>query len=164
DPLAVDTVLGADPRLAPWVRANQGMRIPGVLDGNEALVRAIVGQGGTGKSARAQLQRLVDELGDELPDSFYDVPNGRNERSRITKLFPTPATVASHAHSIVRGPRAQTDTLVRVCEALADGSLQVDIADTREAMTKRLRSIKGIGPWTADYLALRLLGNPDVHR
>ena len=70
--------------------------------------------------------------------------------------------IAEHAHEVLRGPAARTDTVRRVAAALADGSLAIDLSDTRDDVTDRLTAIRGIGPWTADYVAMRVLGHPDV--
>jgi AraC family transcriptional regulator of adaptative response / DNA-3-methyladenine glycosylase II len=169
DPYAVDSVLSRDGRLAAQVVRVPGIRVPGALDAGEMLMRAIIGQQVTISAARTQLTRLVDALGDELPasiapprdddaahagDAAVDTPRPR--------LFPTSAAIADHAHEILRGPAARTDTVRRVAAALADGSLAIDLSDTRDDLTARLTAIRGIGDWTADYVAMRVLGHPDV--
>ena len=158
DPQAVDTVLSRDERLASEVARVPGIRVPGALDAGEMLIRALLGQQVTVAAARTQLARLVDALGDKLPLSIHD-----DDAAHVhPRLFPTPAAIAEHAHEILRGPVARTDTVRRVAEALADGSLSIDISDTRDDVTARLTAIRGIGPWTADYVVMRALGHPDV--
>ena len=154
DPQAVDAVLRTDQRLAAQVRAIPGIRIPGAVNATEILARAVLGQQVTVASARQQLERLVAELGVPLSETVA----GQTEY----RLFPTAATIAEHAPEIIRGPRRRTETLQRVCAALADGSLDVDVSTPRTELTRRLIAIHGIGPWTADYVALRFLGHPDV--
>jgi AraC family transcriptional regulator of adaptative response / DNA-3-methyladenine glycosylase II len=158
DPAAVDDVLSRDPRLAPAVDRVPGIRVPGALDASEMLMRALLGQQVTVSSARTQLTRLVEALGEEVPAVV--APAGADEPA--WRLFPTPAVIADHAHEILRGPVARTDTVRRVAAALADGSLHIDLADTRDDVAARLTAIRGIGPWTADYVTLRTLGHPDV--
>jgi AraC family transcriptional regulator of adaptative response / DNA-3-methyladenine glycosylase II len=160
DPTAVDAVLARDPRLASAVARVPGIRVPGALDAGEMLVRALLGQQVTVASARTQLTRLVEALGDEVPATV--APTADLEDGTPSRLFPTPGAIAEHAHEILRGPAARTDTVRRVAGALADGSLAIDLADTRDDVTARLTSIRGIGPWTADYVVLRTLGHPDV--
>jgi len=157
DPQAVDAVLSRDGRLATEVARVPGIRVPGALDAGEMLIRALLGQQVTVSAARTQLARLVDALGEQLPLSIDDDAAGAHHH-----LFPTPAAIAEHAHEILRGPAARTDTVRRVAEALADGSLSIDISDTRDDVTARLTAIRGIGPWTADYMVMRALGHPDV--
>lgn len=164
DPGAVDAVLSRDERLAPAVARVPGIRVPGALDAGEMLMRALLGQQVTVASARTQLTRLVETLGEEVPLAVgaagEEPSEGDTEAPR--RLFPTPASIAEHAHEILRGPAARTDTIRRVAAALADGSLTIDLADTRDDVTERLTAIRGIGPWTADYVVMRALGHPDV--
>ena len=167
DPQAVDAVLSRDARLSAEVARVPGIRVPGALDAGEMLIRALLGQQVTVSSARTQLARLVDALGEEVPPSIAPASaspgdtdlDGVEARSR---LFPTATAIAEHAHEILRGPAARTDTVRRVAEALADGSLAIDVSDTRDDVTARLTAIRGIGPWTADYVVMRALGHPDV--
>lgn len=158
DPVAVDAALGADPRLQEAVTSRPGIRIPGIADSHEAVVRAVIGQQVSEASARTTVQRLVDALGEPLESPH---PTGE-DGAAITRLFPTAEAIALHARELVRGPSARTATLVRACEALADGSLTVDIGRGHGALVADLRAIRGIGPWTADYTALRALQSPDI--
>lgn len=161
DPSAIDAVLAHDDRLAPAVARVPGIRAPGAVDAGEMLMRALLGQQVTVASARTQVTRLVRELGETVAGALAERPSDDDETA-LRYLFPTPAAIAEHAHEILRGPAARTDTVRRVAAALADGSLTVDIADTRDDATARLTAIRGIGPWTADYVVLRALGHPDV--
>lgn len=162
DPDAVDDVLSRDERLAPAVAHVPGIRVPGALDAGEMLVRALLGQQVTVASARTQLTRLVETLGEEVPLAVASGGDDDAEAGAPRRLFPTPGAIAEHAHEILRGPAARTDTVRRVAAALADGSLTIDLADTRDDVTERLTAIRGIGPWTADYVVMRALGHPDV--
>ena len=162
DPFAVDAVLKAHPRLSPLVASTPGIRIPGIMDASEAVVRAILEHGEPYRKARFHLQSLVDELGDPLPTPFHPTTDEDTEDSVVTKLFPAPSAIASNARRILHGSRRRTMVLERVCEALADGTLVLDLAETRESMRERLLSIEGFGEGMADYVALRVLGNPDV--
>ena len=165
DPQAVDAVLARDPRLTSQVSRVPGIRVPGALDAGEMLMRALIGQQVTVAAARTQLTRLVETLGEVMPASVAPVcdesPDGDAGASDM-RLFPTSAVIAEHAHEVLRGPAARTDTVRRVASALQDGSLSIDLSDTRDDVTARLTAIRGIGPWTADYVAMRVLGHPDV--
>lgn len=77
-------------------------------------------------------------------------------------LFPSPAELAEHGARLVTGPAARAATLVRVAGSLVDGTLAPDLAQTREELVASLTAIRGIGPWTADSVAMRFLGHPDV--
>lgn len=154
DPNAVDSVLTRDARLAGPVRDAPGIRIPGAVDATEILTRAIIGQQVTVSSARRHLDRLVAATGEPLPTELTHETGWR--------LFPDPESIADRAGRLVRGPRRRTETLVQVCQLLADGKLPMDVSTGKEELISRLTQIRGIGPWTAHYVALRFLGHPDV--
>jgi AraC family transcriptional regulator of adaptative response / DNA-3-methyladenine glycosylase II len=143
DPLAVDAALGADPLLRELVRAAPGRRVPGCVDAAEIAFRAVLGQQVSVAAARTQATRLTERLGEPLP-----APSGA-----VTHLFPAPAALAELDPEELPMPRARGRSLVGLAAALADG---LDPRD-REA----LLSLRGIGPWTADYVAMRC-GDPDI--
>lgn len=156
DPVAIDSVLARDPRVAPSVAAHPGTRLPGAVDPFEMLVRAIVGQQVSVASARTTVQRLVDALGEPLPSGLASSDAG------VTLAFPTPEAVASHAAQVVRGPAARTRALVAAAEAVASGDLELDAGKTLAEFTSALEALPGVGPWTSHYLAMRVLGSPDI--
>ena len=152
DPVAVDEVLGADPSLAPSVAAVPGIRVPGSVDGAELVLRALLGQQVTVAAARTAAMKLTAALGEPLA-----TPDGE-----LTTLFPTPAAVADHAPELIGGPRRRLDTIVAVCRALADGELDVHVGADPVELDRSLQAMPGVGPWTAGYVALRVLGATDV--
>ncbi|WP_062209960.1 AlkA N-terminal domain-containing protein [Demequina oxidasica] len=154
DPLAIDEALARDSRLAPSVAAHPGTRIPGSMGTTEMAVRAIVGQQVSVAAARTATERLVEQLGEPLPAALAD--------SRVGVLFPAPEALAESAADVLTGPLARRETVTRTAGAIADGSLPLDVSQTRADLTGALEALRGIGPWTSNYLALRLLGSPDV--
>lgn len=162
DPVAVDRVLGADPLLAPLVDAVPGIRIPGAVDLGEMLVRAMVGQQITVVAARTQLTRLVAALGEPVPPALAGSSGESTGVPTLTHAFPSMAAVADGAADVLTGPRARIDAIRAAAAELASGALAPDLAMTREELTTRLTALKGIGPWTADYVSMRYLGHPDV--
>lgn len=154
DPVAVDTALSADPALAGRVAAIPGIRLPGAVDAEEMLFRAIVGQQITVAAARTQLNRLAAACGSE-PEPSEGFPG-------LTHLFPTAARIAATGRDVLVGPRAKIDTILRVAEALAAGELRLGLGDDTAGQHARLTAIAGIGDWTAGYVGMRVLGNPDV--
>ncbi len=154
DAQAIDQALAADPLLAPSVAATPGIRLPGSMDPEETLFRALLGQQVSVAAARTALSRLADALGESVPDA-----GGTPELSR---LFPTAARIAADGRSVLRGPAARIDTVIRVAEALASGDLVLGYGQTRPALEASLVSLAGIGPWTAGYVAMRVLGSPDI--
>lgn len=179
DARAIDTALAVDPTLAPLVAATPGVRVPGAVGLTEILVRAIVGQQVTVAAARGQLARLVAEIGEPVPAAITPPalgpdPPALGHDPAVTGVepaasgvqqalaFPTAAAIAEHAGRIIRGPRARTETVARVCAAIADGDLTVEDRPSAPELIDRLVALRGIGPWTADYVAMRLLGDPDI--
>ena len=151
DPLAVAEVLGADPVLAPYVAANPGRRAPGAVDGLELAVRAIAGQQVSVASATAVVARIAATLGTPLA-----TPTGT-----VTRLFPDAATLADAPDGALPVPTARRATIRAVAAAIATGHLVLGAGADRHEATARLQEIPGIGPWTAGYVALRALGDPD---
>jgi AraC family transcriptional regulator, regulatory protein of adaptative response / DNA-3-methyladenine glycosylase II len=153
DPAAVDDVLGADPALAPAVAAVPGIRVPGTVDGAETALRTVLGQQVSVTAARTAADRLVAALGDKLPPTLAaDGPD---------LLFPTPAAVAERGAEVLRGPARRIATVIGLAGAIADGSLVLDAGRDAADLRASLTALPGIGPWTAGYLAMRLLGDPD---
>jgi AraC family transcriptional regulator of adaptative response / DNA-3-methyladenine glycosylase II len=157
DARAIDIALSSDPSLAASVREHPGIRVPGSLDPDEILFRALIGQQVSVAGARTALSRLAATLGTELDTA----PIGR-ETTGFTRLFPTAEQIARGAAEIIRGPRKRTETIVRVAERLAAGELKLDVGMSRDELNDSLLEIPGIGPWTAGYVAMRVLGSPDV--
>jgi len=142
DSVAIDAALSTDATLRPLVAALPGLRLPGVLDAEEALFRTLVGQQISVAAARTVLGRLTAELGTD-------------------GLFPTATQIAS-SDGVVRGPASRVRTIMAVAEAAAGGELSLDVGTSVGEFTARLVALPGVGPWTAGYLAMRVLGNPDV--
>lgn len=151
NPVSADAALSTDPLLAPRVSAVPGIRLPGCVDPDEILVRAMVGQQITVAAARTALNQLV-ALATPSP-----LPQGT-----MTHFFPTAAQLADGARGILRGPQRRIDSIVGVASMLADGSLRLGPDDTVESLEAKLLPIPGIGPWTVGYLAMRVLASPDV--
>lgn len=151
DAAAIDAVLALDPALAPSVASVPGMRVPGSLSPEETLFRALIGQQISVAAARTLLGRLAEALGDRLPDSRGG-----------WLLFPSAAQIAAGGREVLRGPAARINTIMRVAEALASGELQLDVGESTAELTARLTALPGIGPWTAGYVAMRVLGSPDI--
>ena len=155
DPMAVGDVLGADPVLAPLAARHPGLRVPGHVDGAEIAVRAVLGQQVSVAAARTAAARLAEQHGTALDGSPGDsVPT--------PVLFPTPDVIAELDPESLPMPRSRARALIALCGALAGGDLDLDRGANREAVRADLLTIPGIGPWTADYIALRALGDPDV--
>lgn len=152
DPRAVDEHLGADPVLGGLVRATPGLRVPGQVDGAETAVRTVIGQQVSVSGARTVAGRIVAEHGRPVESH---VPG-------LTHLFPDAATLAGLDPEDLPMPRARGRALVGLAAALAEGSVVLDRGPDRDDVRRALLALSGIGPWTADYVAMRALGHPDV--
>lgn len=139
------------PALTAAITARPALAQPGCADAHEMLIRAIVGQQITVAAATRQLT-LLAALGDALPPAL--VGDG------IERCFPSMAQVAAGAE-VLRGPAAKTAAVRRAAEAVASGAIDVSPASDLAVMQEQLLQLKGIGPWTVGYLALRM-GDPDV--
>jgi AraC family transcriptional regulator of adaptative response / DNA-3-methyladenine glycosylase II len=152
DPVAVAAALGADDVLGPVVRRAPGLRVPGHVDGDEVAVRAVVGQQVSVAGARTVAARFVGRWGEPVDT---DVPG-------LTHLFPSSAVLAEQDPEDLPMPRARGRALVGLCAALAARDIVLDRGADRDDVRTALLALPGIGPWTADYVALRALGHPDV--
>ena len=152
DPVAVGDVLGRDPVLGRLVRAAPGRRAPGVVDGTELAVRAVIGQQVSVAAARTIAGRIVAALGTPLA-----APSGG-----LTHLFVDAEQITGASDADLPMPAARRRSLRALAGALAEGSLALDAGADRPSALGALRGIPGIGPWTAGYIALRALGDPDV--
>ncbi|MDZ8170921.1 DNA-3-methyladenine glycosylase 2 family protein [Microbacterium xanthum] len=151
DPIAVDEALAQHPELASRVSALPGIRVPGAADAHEMLIRAMVGQQITVAAARTALTTLTDRLGERI-----------ESREGSDRLFPTMAAIAERGHEVLRGPAARIRALTGAAAALASGELSLGPGDDGAEQRAALLARPGIGPWTADYVRMRVLADPDV--
>jgi AraC family transcriptional regulator of adaptative response / DNA-3-methyladenine glycosylase II len=152
DPIAIDAVLAVDPLLGALVRRAPGRRVPGTVDGEELALRAVLGQQVSVPAARTTAGKISRALGEPLP-----APDGR-----LTHLFPRAEAVAEADPAVLPGPRRRSETLRALSRALASGEVAPYPGSDRDEVRSGLLSIRGIGPWTADYIAMRALGDPDA--
>jgi AraC family transcriptional regulator of adaptative response / DNA-3-methyladenine glycosylase II len=152
DPAAVGEVLGVDPLLGPAVATLPGLRIPGHVDGDELIVRAVLGQQVTVSGARTIAGRLAAAYGRPLP-----TPVGT-----VTRAFPSAAVLAGLSPSDLPMPEGRARALLRITELLATGAIVLDPGADRDEVSARLLAVPGIGPWTVAYVRMRALGDPDA--
>ncbi|MDZ5445701.1 AlkA N-terminal domain-containing protein [Micromonospora sp. 4G57] len=173
DPTAVDETLAHDPALAPAVRAEPGVRLPRAVDGFEMALRAIATQQVSLQSARTTLTRLR-QAATPTPDPAVHpdvaVEHGvsgqqlhdRPEWGGALRGFLTAEEVVGLPDGAFRMPAVRRETIRGVARAVVDGGLELEPGGDREETVRRLTALPGIGPWTAGYVAMRALGDPDV--
>jgi AraC family transcriptional regulator of adaptative response / DNA-3-methyladenine glycosylase II len=150
DPDEVSAALRRDPLLGPLVRRRPGLRIAGAWDSFECAVRAVVGQQVSVEAARTLAARIVERHGVRLPVPVRG----------LTHLFPSPAALASADLSGLGLTTARAASIGGLARAVEDGRL--DLRGPAEDVAAGLRALPGFGDWTAQYVALRGLGEPDA--
>ena len=156
DPIAIGAHLGRDPALAPLVAARPGLRVPGAWDGLELAVRAILGQQITVAAATALAGKLVAAHGEPLPPALADQTLG------LTHVFPSAATLAASDLASLGMPRARAMALSGVAAASLTDPLLFSARRSLDEAIARLKALPGIGEWTAQYIAMRQLREPDA--
>jgi AraC family transcriptional regulator of adaptative response / DNA-3-methyladenine glycosylase II len=151
DPVAIIETLSKATALTDLVHARPGLRSPGAVDGFELAVRAIAGQLVSLASARRSLTRIAYVYGERV---------GFN--GRTWTIFPTAVTIAGIDPSTLPVRRAQGAAIVAVAQAIDRGDLDLGPGADRDEAERKLVAIKGIGPWTARYVRMRALSDPDV--
>jgi AraC family transcriptional regulator of adaptative response / DNA-3-methyladenine glycosylase II len=152
DPVAVCGYLAGDAVLGPLARACPGRRSPGHVDGDELALRAVLGQQVSVAAARRLGARLAAEYGKPLSAAS----------GSLTHLFPDAATIAAADPGSLPMPRARAQALTGLAAALASGRIRLHPGADRDQETARLLALPGIGPWTATYIRMRALCDPDV--
>jgi AraC family transcriptional regulator of adaptative response / DNA-3-methyladenine glycosylase II len=152
DAAAADEVLARDPALAPLVAGAPGTRVPGAADPAELAIRAVLGQQISVVAARTAAAGLVRGLGRPLP-----APDGT-----LTHAFPSPDALSEVPDELLRMPRARQRTIRVLAAALAAGDVDVRRGADPARLRAGLLELAGIGPWTAEYVAMRAAGDPDA--
>ena len=152
DPLSVVEVLSKDRRLSSIVKKRPGLRAPGAVDGTELAIQAVLGQQVSLAAARTLSSRLVTAHGDVI----------KIADPTLTHLFPHAASIADADLARLGVPATRRATLRAVARAVADGTLALDPGADRTETYHQLLQLPGIGEWTAGYIVMRALGDPDT--
>jgi len=153
DSTAVDAELGADATLAGLVKARPGLRVPGAWDAFEISVRAILGQQVSVSAATTFATRLVEAFGTPLNLGHDDT---------LKFLFPEPDALKDADIARIGLTTRRAETVRQMATAFAEGRVDLVAANNLGAAQDILCSVPGIGPWTAQYIAMRVLGDPDA--
>jgi len=152
DPLAISAHLAKDPALARLVATRPGLRVPGAWDGFELAIRAVLGQQITVSAAVRLAARLV---------AAHGVPLAQPNRD-LTHVFPRPDVLARADVSSLGMPRRRAATISAIAAAVVAEPDLFSASSGLDEAIKRLRLLDGIGEWTAHYIALRQLREPDA--
>lgn len=154
DIAAIDGHLARDPDLAAWIAERPGVRVPGAWDGFELAVRALLGQQITVVGARTLAGRLAEQAGEPLPSAI--------DGGGLLRLFPTAEAVAAINPAVIGLTRARGAALQGVAQAMAADPRLLRAYETLEETVAKLEALPGVGAWTAHYIAMRALREPDA--
>jgi AraC family transcriptional regulator of adaptative response / DNA-3-methyladenine glycosylase II len=148
---SITAMLRGDAALARYIESDPGLRVPGCWDGFELTTRAILGQQITVKGATALAGRLVRKFGKPFSGS-----------KDLMYVFPGPEVLADAKISTIGLTSARAETVRALARAVCGGRINfAEIVDSQEFLT-RLCELPGIGKWTAQYVAMRALREPDA--
>ena len=153
NPQAIADTFRHDAVLGPCVARHPGLRLPGGWDGFEIAVRAILGQQISVAAARTLATRIVQRWGEPLPAA--PLPG-------LERLFPTPAALAQADLREIGLTTTRAATISAMAQALLDGRVDFSAEQSLETFVARWVALPGIGAWTAHYIAMRALGDPDA--
>ncbi|HEY5821976.1 MAG TPA: AlkA N-terminal domain-containing protein [Propionibacteriaceae bacterium] len=152
DPEVVDEHLGRDPHLSDMIAVAPGLRIPGTTDPHELAFQVLIGQQISMAAAVTCAAKITKSYGEELETPGFG----------LTSLFPTAQALAEVDPTLLPMPRARGRALVSLARALASGVVDLSGSESLAQMRSSLLAQPGIGPWTADGIAMRALGDRDV--
>jgi AraC family transcriptional regulator of adaptative response / DNA-3-methyladenine glycosylase II len=152
DPVSIDDALASDDVLRPLIERNAGLRVAGSVDAGETLVRAIVGQQISVSGARTVLGRVTRAVAEPLTLSH----------AGLTHVFPAMDRLAKADVVDYPMPVARAETIRRVGQLVTDGLVDLGPGVDRTELVEQLVAVRGIGRWTAQYVVMRGLGDPDV--
>jgi len=151
DSREIAIALAVDPLLTKRIEAMPGLRVPGCWDGFELAVRAILGQQVPVRGASTFAGRLVRTFGNPISTS-----------PPLTHLFPFPEVLAEGDVARIGLPKKRAETVRALARAVSKARIVFDSVTNVEEFRARLLEIPGIGEWTAQYIAMRVLGDPDA--
>jgi AraC family transcriptional regulator of adaptative response / DNA-3-methyladenine glycosylase II len=152
DPTSVNEALGRDGLLGGLVRERPGRRVPGTVDGPELAVKAVLGQQVSLRAASTLAARLLTRCDERLARPF----------GTVTHLFPAPAALLEAISGGVAMPASRQRALRALLEALDSGEITIDSGADRAEIRRDLLALPGVGEWTAEYVAMRALRDPDA--
>lgn len=152
----IDAVLARDESLRKIQRKFKGLRVPGAWDGFELTIRAILGQQISVKAATTLAGRIAARYGEKLQLT------ADSDEAELNRIFPPAERLVRARFNNLGVLQSRVDTIRRVASAVVSGDLHFDVAQDPQEFCTTLKSIRGIGDWTAQYIAMRALKTPDA--
>lgn len=149
---AVHDVLMSSELLKKAIKRRPGLRVPGSWDGFELAVRAVLGQQISVAGATTLTRRLVEQYGEDRAI----------KRENLDRAFPKPEAIANAPLEKIGLPKSRAATLRSMAHALINGEISFQAGQNLDAFVRQFTSLPGIGPWTAQYVAMRALRQPDA--
>ncbi len=153
-PSEISKQLVSDEFLAPLIKAKPGLRLPGAWDPFELTIRAILGQQISVKAATTHAGNLVKLFGRKLPDELCI--------SGLTHIFPRAMELNSVDLTELGLPKNRLATIAGLVDSVASGAFTLDAPNGADEFAERFLTLFGIGPWTAQYVAMRAFSEPDA--
>lgn len=153
DSLTIGAHLGCDPLLRPLVAERPGLRVPGAWDGFELAVRAILGQQVTVKAATTLSGRLARRYGERIDGAAGE---------ELAYVSPTPERLAGARLNNLGAPETRANAIRTLARAVCDGRIRFETPADPEQWAASLMELPGFGAWTAQYIAMRALNEPDA--
>jgi AraC family transcriptional regulator of adaptative response / DNA-3-methyladenine glycosylase II len=148
----IESFFARDKILGPIVKKNSGLRVPGSWNGFEVAVRAVLGQQVTVKAATTLVGRIANSYGQQYS---CDNPN-------LTRIFPSPETLLNRDLNNMGIVGQRIAAIKQIAEMVGNNDLTIDCTASTDSFVEKICSIKGIGEWTAYYIAMRALSDPDA--
>jgi AraC family transcriptional regulator of adaptative response / DNA-3-methyladenine glycosylase II len=170
DPNTIADQLSNDPLMKRAIRGRPGLRVPGAWNRFETAVRAILGQQISVSGATQLTGKLVQSFGRPIDQAAENTPKTQKDRKfRVEAqgvspryLFPHPEDLVDVDIASIGMPKARAESIRALAKAVRDGQPVLEPAPSLKIAVERLTQLPGIGDWTAQYIAMRALGEPDA--